>query len=158
MAPETDEDVVLGVLRITVGGIVKTMPTLKVKYVDAWMRSLSPVVGAARAIGEWTDVQVAELPGQNAALMIEWIIGYDRTGALGGREWLEENADPGELHAALTQMLGNANPLADARAQLGLLLLRRATAGSSPPSSTNGASTNGAKAPTRSEPVSTRSS
>ena len=152
----TEEDILSGVLRISVGGIVKAVPTLKANHVDEWGRSL--VVGPdAKVPSEWTMTDVAGLSGATTERLIDLCVAYDRTGALGGREWLGENADPAQLHAAVVLMTGNAFPLADdPAALLGLMLLRSAVP-SGPPNSTNGSSTNGASTRKRSGRASTPS-
>lgn len=143
MTERSEELVVTGQLQISVGGIVKTMPTLKAKWVPDWLRMLVPAV-AGKGLREWTQGDVQALSSSSVTHMLDLIAAYDRTSALGGRDWLEENADPSELHAALIAMVGNANPLADdPAAMLGMALVMSGVP-SVPVSSTNGASANGA--------------
>lgn len=158
MAERSEEEVILGLLRIELGDRIRTVPTLKAKYVGDWMALLAPPGGASdKPLGEWSEADVLTVPTRNAERLADLVVAYDRTGALPGREWLLENADPAQLHAAVVAMLENANPLANAPALLGLMLLR-AVAGSEPPSSTSGASRSGASTRTRSASDSTTSS
>jgi hypothetical protein len=157
MSERTEEEVVSGLLRIAVGGTVKAVPTLKAKYVDDWAKLLTPV-GDFKVPREWTMGDVAAMSGGTAARLIDLIVAYDRTAALGGREWLGENADPQELHAAVVQMMGNAFPLADDPAGLLGMMLIQSAVQSEPPSSTKPASTNGASTRKRSARAGIRSS
>jgi hypothetical protein len=152
----SEEEVMSGLLQIAVGGIVKAMPTLKAKYVDEWGRLLAPADGG-KVPSEWTMADVAGLSGQTAERLLDLIVAYDRTAALGGRDWLAENADPAQLHAAVVQMVGNAFPLAGDPAGLLGMMLTRSAVPSAPPSGASGASMNGTSTPTPSGPASTQS-
>jgi hypothetical protein len=153
----TEEEVLSGLLQVSVGGMAKAVPTLKVVHVAEWGRLLAPA-SVGKVPTEWTMSDVASISGQTAERLLDLIVAYDRTGALGGREWLAEHADPAQLHAIVVQMVGNAFPLAvDPAALLGLMLLRSAVA-SDQPSGTNGASTNGPSPRTPSARRSTRTS
>jgi hypothetical protein len=152
----TEEEKVTGLLLISVGGAVKRMPTLKAKFVPEWGELLSTATGQSKPLSEWTDQDATLFGGAQVQVMLDLITAYDRTAALGGREWLEENADPAELHAALVQMAGNAFPLAEAATLVNLALV--VLAGRFVPlSSTSGASTSGTATPTRLTRRSTRS-
>jgi hypothetical protein len=157
MAERTPEDVVAGVLRISIGGTERLMPTLKARWVGEWSVLLGDPATDAKPIGEWTMDDVTGLSGRTVDHLLDLVVAYDRTSALGGREWLAENADPAQLHAALVQMVGNAFPLADEPAVLVAVTLARLSAPSARPPSTNGASTNGVAARKRSGRSLTRS-
>jgi hypothetical protein len=158
MAERSEEDLVLGILRITVGeGIVKMVPTLKVNYIEEWAKLLVSEGDSAKPLGEWSMADVAALTGRSVQKLLDLVVAYDRTGALGGREWLGENADAQQLYAAVVQMVGNVHPLADDPAALVGLMVLRSAAPSALPNSTNGSSTNGASRPHRSVRRSTRS-
>ena len=158
MAERTEEEVVAGLLRIEVGDAVKVIPTLKARYVGEWMQRFAPAAGAStKPLGEWSDADVLALPSGNVDKLIDLMVAYDRTGGLGGREWLAENADPTQLKRAVEQMLENAAPFADAPALLALMLIR-AAARSGQPNATNSPSTSGASTRTRSGRASTKSS
>jgi hypothetical protein len=154
MAERTPEDVASGILRISVGGTVKAVPTLKMKYVDEWGMLVAAGDPTAKVPAEWTAADVGALSGRGAARLLDLVVAYDRTGALGGREWLEENADPAQLYEAVAQMVGNAFPLVSSPTVLvDLMLLRPGSV-----KSTNGRSRHGVSTPTGSGVSSTRSS
>lgn len=157
MAERSEEDVVTGVLQIELGAVVKTVPTLKAKYVGEWMQQFAPGAARSKPLGEWSESDVVTLPSQNVERMLDLITAYDSTGALPGREWLAENADPTQLYRATVQMIENANPFVDAPTFLALMLIRGAVK-SGQPSSMNGASPSGASTPKKSARGSTRSS
>lgn len=154
MDERSPEDVASGVLRIAIGGSVKQVPTLKAKYVSQWGALFSD--RGAEPVGEWTMDDVVAFSEGSVSRLVDLVVAYDMTGALGGREWLEEHADPAQLNAALILMIGNAFPLADA-ATLASLTLARAAVQSLRPSSTNGHSPTGTSTRTRSDRASTRS-
>lgn len=143
MTERSEEDAVTGVLRIWVGGIEKAVPTLKLRDIPAWTKlldGLTPSESVPDTKQGFTFVAQLDLDG-----MLELVTAYDITGALGGREWLEEHTDPTELHTAVKQMAGNVFPLGDATAVVAMALVahRKMSGRSVPPSSTNGSSTNG---------------
>jgi hypothetical protein len=163
MAERSPEDVAAGILRIAVNGTVREVPTLKAKYVGAWAEQvlLTDADGKAvkiKPLEEWTSFDVAQLAGPAVDRLIDLICAYDRTGALGGREWLSENADPLQLQEALSAMLGNAFPLADSPEALTATVMGQVAAGLSQPSSTSGRSRSGTSTRTSSGRASTPSS
>lgn len=115
MIERNPEDVVRGALRIWVGGGEKKVPTLKIRASEAW------VLVAAEKIGPLTLSLAAEespeVLGSFAVLtqnaILDLVVAYDTTGALGGRQWLEDNADPLEVFTALRQMARVALPFVD---------------------------------------------
>ena len=166
MDERSEQDAVTGVLRIRVGGSVRLLRTLKARWVEDWIRLFTASGrGEPKPFGEWDERDVAELGAGTVGRTVDLLVAYDREGALGGREWLLDNADPSELHAALVEVVANVFPLADGPAFLAGLMLARAAAPaapedapSGPPSSTSSASTSGASTRTPSGRGSTRSS
>lgn len=175
MEERTPEDVAAGVLRIAIGGSVKPVPTLPLKHIPAWAAVLDELTpstpasddaeggepdGAVQRPAE--DPRGFELMSKATAdALLTIVIAYDRTGALGGREWLEEHADLYQLKTAAEQMASNAFPLGEGDLVVARILIAQITQAvipSIPPSSSNGASPTGTKAPTRSARRSTRSS
>lgn len=157
MLDRTPEEVLSGFLPIQVGGTVRAVPTLKLKYIPEWTRLLdgyTPSASARPASDGFTIAAETE-----TTTLLDLIVAYDKTDALGGREWLEEHADPAELRAALRQMLGNVYP--KGIADLAWMVLNQtitATVGASVlPNTTNGSSTTGTSRPNRSARRSTRS-
>lgn len=163
MTQRTPEDILAGVLRINVGGIEKRVPTLPMNASAEWQEALGAQLGGfARNLS--TDQSADSLMGfarftQQAIL--EAVVAYDRSGALGGREWLEENADPAQLYIAFRQMAEVVFPFVnDVRSLLAMLpgLLAQADVESGSPSSTNGLSPTGGSTPRPSKTVSMRRS
>ena len=163
MAQRTPEDILAGVLRINVGGIEKRVPTLPMNASAEWQEALGAQLGGfARNLS--TDQSADSLIGfarftQQAIL--DAVVAYDRSGALGGREWLAEHADPAQLYIAFRQMAEVVFPfVADVRSLLAMLpgLLAQADVGSSSPSSTNGRSPIGVSTRPPSKSASTRRS
>lgn len=155
---EEEARVLSGHLQIIIGGVAKEMPTLPIKYVPEWLALLGSGPDSAKPVEEWTMADVSTLSGASATRLLDLAVAYDRTAALGGREWLEEHADAQQLYAAVVQMVGNANPLADDPAGLLGLMLVRSVVPSGPPKSTSGASPTGASTRRRSGRASIRSS
>jgi hypothetical protein len=155
MVERNPEDVVTGVLQLSFGGVVKSMPTLKIKQIPEWAavldaRTPSTPAPADSAAG-FTFVAQITLSG-----LLDLVVAYDRTGALGGREWLEENADPTELREAALAMAGNAFPFGEGAGVVGRMLMdliKQAVAPSPPPKSTNGRSPGGVSTRKRSARV-----
>ena len=149
MPPRSAEDILAGVLRIAVGRGLKEekiVPTLPIRATREWQAQLGkepsgfsvPVTN-----DEWTPANVSEFAGLTLDTVLDMIVAYDRSGALGGREWLEENADPFQLRTAITQMAEVAFPFStDVPTLLAALVVQRVV-GSNPPSSTNGHSPTG---------------
>jgi len=161
MGSRSPEDVLAGVLRIAVGGVEKIVPTLPLRATREWQAAISKgPEGFTVPVSEddWTASTVAAFSGLTLDMILDMVVAYDRTGALGGREWLEENADPAQLYAAAEQMAEVAYPFADnLRVLLAALVVQRAV-GSPSPKSTNGRSHTGGSTPRRSKIASTRTS
>lgn len=162
MAERSPEEVVSGLLRISVGGTTKEVPTLPIKYVADWARlldALTPTEPAADPREGFTLIARVTVDG-----LLDLVVAYDRTGALGGREWLQEHADAQQLKAAAVQMADNAFPLGDGASVVGKMLATMIGQAapkdepSDPQSSTNGASRNGASRRKRSGRVSIQNS
>jgi hypothetical protein len=162
MSERTEEEVLSGLLQISVGGITKAVPTLPIKYVAEWAKlldALTPTEPATDPREGFTLIAKVTTAG-----LLDLVLAYDRTGALGGREWLEEHADAQQLRAAAVQMADNAFPLGDGASVVGQMLatmIGKAAPkddSSEPPSSTNGASLNGVSRRRRSAPSSIPSS
>ena len=146
MASRSPEDVLAGVLRIAVGGVEKIVPTLPIAPTREWQAQLGKDPSGFSVPDnddDWTRANVAEFAGLALDKIMDMVVAYDRTGALGGREWLEQNADPAQLRAAITQMAEVAFPFATDIPTLLAALVVRSVVESGPPSSTNGHSPTG---------------
>lgn len=147
-----DERTLLGILVVTVGGEEIELPKLKLRAAREWRRR------ALAAYSHWSgiDVRADALDEAGAILdevettMLDLIADYDRTGALGGREALEERVLPNEIAPLFMALLGSTLPF-DLAAQL-------AAGAQVSPRSTNGRSPTGVSTPTPSRSGSTPAS
>lgn len=100
------EDVAAGVLRFTFGGQERVVPTLKIRASRDWIRAGVAKLPALQAVlaGDQSPEGLDQLIALGYDAALEQVLAYDRTGALGGRDWLEDNADPTELYEALRAM------------------------------------------------------
>jgi hypothetical protein len=156
MTGRSAEDILAGILRIPVGGVEKAIPTLPIRASREWQRLITEKVGGFGAVmsAQQTPEALGALANLSLDTILDLVVAYDRTGALGGRDWLEENADPAQLYGAVRAMAGVAFPFVnDAKSLVGLLpgLLDAL----STPNSTNGPSPTGASTRARSKSAST---
>lgn len=90
-----EADVASGVIRITINGTERVMPTLKIgPFEDEWLPSQKDTV---KQLFE-ANREPADLFTLGMSTLLDAIVAYDRTGALGGRDWLRQNADHNDLH------------------------------------------------------------
>ena len=161
MATRSPEDVLAGVLRIAVGGVEKIVPTLPLRATREWQATLArgPAAFSVPVTDDdWTAATVSEFTGLTLDTILNVVVAYDRSGALGGREWLEDNADPAQLYAAASQMAEVAFPFATNIPMLLAALVVRSVVASTSPNSTNGHSPRGVSTRARSKSASTRRS
>ncbi len=158
MSSRSDEDRLAGVLRIAVGGDEKIVPTLPIKATREWQAALAPDEAAAVSDADLTPGDTVRLIDLSLDAVLNVVVTYDRTSALGGREWLDEHADPEQLYVAAGQMAEVAFPFARSVPMLLGALLARSVAASSQPSSTSSALPSGGSTPAPSKTRSTRPS
>ena len=142
MTTRSAEDVLAGILRIAVGGVEKIVPTLPIRATREWQALIAkgPQAFAPRDLNDWAPSDAFDFTFLTLDAILDIVVAYDRTSALGGREWLEEHADPAQLYAASAQMAEVAFPFAeDTRLLLAALVANRVVA-STPRSSTSGPS------------------
>jgi hypothetical protein len=125
-----DGDTATGSLRITVGGVEMQVPTLKIRAAAEWKASIyadRPLRSDLSANpGTWTLANITEFEGLATDVLLDLVVSYDKSAALGGREWLEANADPGEIALAAELMVGAASYFAsNPRILLTALVARR---------------------------------
>ena len=149
----SEEEVLAGLLTVTVGGIERSMPTLPIRDARDWRKRLAaevaPIAGLAIDANDWAGMPAKLQLAEDT--MLDLIVAYDRTGALGGREWLEEHAWPRELGPIFTACVEAVFPF-DRRAGVPG---GPAGAPSPGPSSTNGPSPTGASTRSPSSSAST---
>jgi len=155
------EDRVAGVIRVDVGGATKRLPTLPMTAAEAWIEGLGAQVAklASQLAADEGDVAaVMGFVGGSLTAVLDAVASYDKTGALGGREWLADNADPEQLYVAFRQIVKVVFPFVEELGGLQKLLPGLLQAASSRPGSTNGPSPAGASIPEPSAIDSTPSS
>lgn len=141
-----------GVLRITVGagkpgGGERLVPTLAIRGVREWQRKVTEQVPKLEAaIDEDGRIgDMGDFVDETLDAILDLVVAYDTSAALGGREWLETNADPTEVYEAARQMGAVSFPFVRDLQTLRLLLASgaRRAARSAEPSSTSGPSPSG---------------
>jgi hypothetical protein len=160
MDSRSAEDVLAGVLRIAVGGAEKIVPTLPIRATREWQAALAErdPSFAPDNLNDWTRADASSFSSLTLDAVLDIVVSYDRTGALGGRDWLEEHADPTQIYNAAQQMAEVAFPFAEDSTMLLRALVVDAVVGSSPVSSTSGPSPTGGSTRARSRTASTRRS
>lgn len=114
MLPErSEEDVLAGVLRVRVDGAERELPVRRIRAARDWKRSLARnLVGGIGRI----DVRTLADGGDVAAVfgdrVLELVVEYDETAALGGRDYLEEHATDQEIYAIFRGILDVSFPFA----------------------------------------------
>lgn len=149
----------------------RQLPTLKIRAERDWKFGLGETLNtyqipfdadAVRAGGASAVTALAPLINLPTEIMLDLVTSYDTTGALGGRAYLEEHCDSGQLYAVLRVILRVVFPFADDLADLIvearklMVLAQAATLGRL--SSTNGQSPTGDSDLTGSKKLSTTSS
>lgn len=161
MSTRSPEDVLAGILRIAVGGVEKLVPTLSIRATREWQDEIAQGPQAFSVPvndDDWSAAVVSEFAGLTLDSILHMVVAYDRTGVLGGRDWLEEHADPEQLYRAAEQMMEVAYPFAESPRVLLAALVVRAVVESGQRNSTSGRSRTGGSTRQRSKPVLTRAS
>jgi len=131
----TTEEVAGGFIRARVGGTTRDLPTLKVRAAREWRLGLvealvdaSPTMlgldlDALKSDGIAAMTGLAPLAQLASDKILDLVLAYDPSAALGGRDWLEEHADDAELYALLRVILGVVFPfVTDLRSGLAQLM------------------------------------
>jgi len=153
VAERSEEDILAGVLRVRVGSAVKTMPTLKLRQAAAWREKVTTTLSSQLdGFNLNGTADLAGLAQLAAGQMLDLVLAYDQTNALGGRDWLEDNADDAQLYAILRACLDVSFPFVRDLAGAVALLRGVIPGGTSPGArSTNGRLPTGDSIPTPSE-------
>lgn len=104
----SEEDVLRGVLLVSLGNPAtsKELPVLPIAASRKWKAKLGQTLG-----GEIGKMSLDNLKdGGPIALAvgdrtIDLVLEYDTTAALGGREWIEENATDAQMYAILRRLV-----------------------------------------------------
>lgn len=164
--PEADK--ALGVIRVTFAGEQRMLPTLKIASAREWKSRLLGAVGGNIAEfyveGQTVGSAIKDLGSLaviGSDLILDLVLEYDKAGALGGREWMEEHADDSEVYRLLKTMAGVHFPyVADLQAamtEVYRMFVTTSTASpSAPEESTSTPSSPGVSRQPRSKTPSTR--
>jgi hypothetical protein len=107
----TEEEVVTGLLAVTLGGRKKPVRVLTMRESRVWKLELVEVLG--KGIGSMDLSSASDVgPVMTAAIekITDLVVAYDVDGTLGGRDWLETNATDQEVYAAFRLMLERSFP------------------------------------------------
>jgi len=112
-------------IAVTLGGRERLLPPLSIRRNREWKRELAQAVGMSwAAFGQAGTDDTGSIIGLVAGAtdtMLDLLIAYDLSGALGGREWIEDNASDAEVYDAFKEVLAVAYPpFRDARTLPGL--------------------------------------
>lgn len=170
-AARTPEEVAGGFIRVQVGKDIRSLPTLKIRAERLWREQF---VGTLAKTGIDVDLDAMKKGGDEAFAamaplanlatdkMIEQIVAYDTSAALGGLEYLETNLDSAQVYGILRSILGVVFPfVTDLRSAVVELTSVARAAGllgrSVNSNSTNGVSPTGDGTPKILKPASTDS-
>lgn len=140
------EDVLAGILRVTLGGETYVLPVRSIASNRRWLESLEAREGALLAAvgtaGNDLEALTAAIVGSDigAQELLDLVIAYDEDHILPPRDQLEEVARPHELLHAVGDIRRVENPLADA----GLAAASSAIGGRPSPVPTSSPPRNGA--------------
>lgn len=140
----SDEEVVERVIPLTLGGQAKRLPELPIVRNREWKRKYDALVAELGSGAESDDFEeVVRILSDGIEKFLDLLIAYDETGALGGREWLENNASDREVYEAFKKVKDAAYPfgvdlmarvLGEVRLNLARLAAGSKFTSSSPPS------------------------
>lgn len=156
-----------GYILVALGGETRQMPTLKIKDERAFREFLVRTIGdigldvdvpTLKAGGESAYNALGPLAGAPSEVMLNLVLAYDKTAALGGREHVEEVADSAALYETLKKILRVVFPFVnDARGILSELVVLLDRASSLQRNSTSSPLPSGDSSPTDSSEPSTPS-
>jgi hypothetical protein len=100
------------VVPVTLGGQAKRLPELRrIQNRDFQAYYAVAIRDTIQAAGELNDLEdVIELMSSSIDKMMEIILVYDKTGATGGREWVDANATDREIYEAFKKVTHAAHP------------------------------------------------
>ena len=100
------EDVVAGILRIAVGGSERPIQTLNLRESRTWLVLACSKIAGFRGLinGDDSIESLSEFADTSLDTILDVVVAYDKQSMLGGRDWLEEHADPTQLYLAARDM------------------------------------------------------
>lgn len=108
-------------LVLTLGGVERRLPVHNLNQSDEWQQKLAQAIARVE-LPDTTDGAdlVAAFIGLPSALLLDAVIAYDLTDAIGGRDWIRDHATERDIYVAFQAMAGETFPyLADARTVVG---------------------------------------
>jgi len=102
----SEEDVLGAILHVTVGGRERELPVRTIASARAWKAELVKVL--AGRIGEMRFDSIEDTGAIASAVgdqMLDLVVAYDESAALGGREYLEAKATDAEIYLAFRSIL-----------------------------------------------------
>ena len=133
-------------LSLRLGGYAKSLPVLSIEDNENWQKvfakALSEKLRSVEKITTWE--QAVTVASASTSLMLDLLTEYDKSGALGGKDWLRKNATPSEIYDAFKEVAQASYPFArdvsrfPALVQLLLTQVAQVSEQSSSSPSTNG--------------------
>jgi hypothetical protein len=142
----SEEEVLSGQISVVIGGERRSLPTLKIRAAREWKTKLGERLPALFKVDRDS---IVDLFGIASDSLFDILVEYDTSNALGGRDWLEEHLDDGEVYHIVRQIIDVHFPflkdvptalqaVRQVNAQAAMLALQQP-----PAPSTNGPSPNG---------------
>lgn len=114
MAERTEEAGLAGLLDITMGGRVYTLPALTIEQSDQWLDRLGAAMADAEVLdGDSGADTLRTLLRHAAETALELVVAYDTTGVLGGADEIRRRATKRELSEALEMMVKVEDPFGE---------------------------------------------
>ena len=106
-----DEEVAGGYISVTLGAQAKRLPVLPIVRNREWKRQFDAMVAELGMNTESDDFEeVVRALSDSIEKMLDLLIAYDETGALGGKEWIERHASDGEVYETFKKVKDAAYP------------------------------------------------
>ena len=106
-----DEEVAGGYISVTLGGQAKRLPVLPIVRNREWKQQFDAMVAELGMNTESDDFEeVVRALSNSIEKMLDLLLAYDETGALGGREWIERHASDGEVYETFKKVKDAAYP------------------------------------------------
>jgi hypothetical protein len=97
---------------VAMGGQVRHLPVLAIRPNRDWQATFSAAIEKVLvdlpSVDSLNDLSALATVGMER--MVDLLVSYDATSALGGKEWIENNAAPAEVYEALKQVTAAAFP------------------------------------------------
>jgi len=115
MRERTEAEIVSGTITVRIGKVEKSLPIRTIERSREWKRSLARALAGGDGIGKM-DLATAEDGGAVAVALgdrlLDLVVEYDETAALGGREWVAANGTDAEVYAIFRELLELSFPFA----------------------------------------------